>query len=115
MKEEKFKVIQFIREFILRIEKELDNFPRKDIEIKNRIRDNSYSLLELAYEANLTKNPEHKILLLEKSIAKIKLIDFLINLSYERKIISNGKYVKLGMKLDDIIKYTSGWLKGIST
>lgn len=35
MKEEKFKVIQFVKEFIIDIEKELENFPKKDIEIKS--------------------------------------------------------------------------------
>ena len=54
MKEEKFKVIQFIRELILRVDTELDNFPKKDIEIKNRIRTATYDLLELAYESNST-------------------------------------------------------------
>ena len=38
MKKEKFKVIDFIRELIVRVEKELENFPKKDIEIKNRIK-----------------------------------------------------------------------------
>ena len=36
MKEEKFKLIQFIREFLYKIESELDNFPKKDIEINYR-------------------------------------------------------------------------------
>ena len=31
MKEEKFKVIQFIRKFIIKTDKELDNFPKKKI------------------------------------------------------------------------------------
>ena len=44
MKEEKFKVIQFIRELILKVDSELDNFPKKDIEIKNRIRTSTYDL-----------------------------------------------------------------------
>lgn len=52
MKEEKFKVVQFIREMILVIEKELDNFPKKDIEVKHRIRTSTFDLLELSYEAN---------------------------------------------------------------
>ena len=34
MKEEKFKVINFIRELIIYIDKNLENFPRKEIEIK---------------------------------------------------------------------------------
>ena len=37
MKEEKFRIIQFIRELIINIDKNLDNFPKKDIELKNRI------------------------------------------------------------------------------
>ena len=32
---EKFKVIQFIRELLITIDKEMDNFPKKDIELKN--------------------------------------------------------------------------------
>ncbi len=110
MKNEKFKVIQFIRDFIIKVDKEMENFPRKDIEIKNRIRSNSYDLLEISYEANNTLNKEYKIELLGKMIAKIKVIDFLLNISYEKEIISNKKYIKLGEKMDDIIRYTSGWL-----
>ena len=47
MKEEKFKVIQFIRDIIIDIDKEMDNFPKKDIELKNRIRSNTYDILEI--------------------------------------------------------------------
>lgn len=50
MKDEKFKVINFIRKLIVNLDSLLDNFPKKDIELKNRIRTNSYDLLELAYE-----------------------------------------------------------------
>lgn len=111
MKEEKFKILQFIREFIIRVDKEMDNFPKKDIEIKNKIRNESYDLLEIAYEANNSSRKENRIALLEKGIAKIKVIDFLLNLSYDKQIISSKKYIKFGNKLEDIIKYMTGWLK----
>lgn len=111
MREEKFKIIEFIRNLILQIDKELDNFSKKDIEIKNRIRNNSYELLELCYEANANSSLENRVRLLEKSIAKIKIIDFLLDLSYDKQLISNKKYLKLGLRMDDIIKYISGWLK----
>ena len=110
MKEEKFKVINFIRELIVATEEQLENFPKKDIELKNRIRDNSYDLLELAYFANNISNTEFKLNALEKCVAKIKIIDFLINLSYDKKIINSKKYYKLGQKMDDIIKYLIGWI-----
>ena len=82
MKEEKFKIIQYIRELILNIDNNLDNFPKKDIELKNRIRNSSYDLLEIAYEANTIREKDEKLKLLYKLIAKLKVIDFLINICY---------------------------------
>lgn len=113
MREEKFKVIEFIRELLITIDNNLDNFPKKDIELKNRIRNSSYDLLEIAYEANSTTNIENKKNLLEKSIAKIKIIDFLLNLCYDKQIINQKRYFKFGEKMDNIIKYINGWYKTI--
>lgn len=78
MKEEKFQVINFIRKLILEIDKELSNFPKKDIELKNRIRNTSYNLLELSYEANTTSNEKNKEALLEKNNCKNKSLRFFI-------------------------------------
>ena len=60
MNKEKFKIIQFIRELLVHIDKNMDNFPKKDIELKNRIRNNSYDLLEIAYEANAVEDTKIK-------------------------------------------------------
>ena len=114
MKEEKFKVIQFIRELLVSIDKELNNFPKKDIEIKHKIRSETYDLLEIAYKANTTTKKKKKKDLLEDAIAKIKVIDFLLNLSYDKQLINNKKYLKFGLKMDDIIKYLTGWLKKLN-
>lgn len=114
MKEEKFQVINLIRKLILAIDKELNNFPKKDIELKNKIRNNSYDLLELSYEANTTSYIYNKKRLLEKIIAKIKVLDFLLNLCYDKIIINNKKYIKFGKIMDDITKYTIGWMKSIN-
>ena len=113
MKEEKFKVIQYIRELIINIDKNLDNFHKKDIELKNRIRTNSYDLLELVYEANSTREKERKIEILDKTIAKLKVIDFLINMCFDKQIINNKRYLKFGERIDDISKFTIGWIKSI--
>ena len=50
----------------------------------------------------------------EEAIAKIKVIDFLINLCYDKKIINAKKYYKLGEKSDDIVKYLIGWIKSLN-
>ena len=111
MNEEKFKVIQLMKEFISIVEKEVDNFPRKDIEIKSKLRNNCYEVLELLFEANIIDSNEIRKQLLSKAIAKIKIIDYLINLSYEKKLITEKKYIRLGVNLNELIKYISGWLK----
>ena len=115
MEKEKFKLINFIRELILYIDKNLDNFPKKDIELKNRIRNTSYDLLEIAYIANTSMNVEYKIELIEKIIAKVKIIDFLLNMCYDKQIINSKRYFKFGEKLDDIIKYANGWKKALES
>lgn len=111
MKEEKFKVINFIRELVIYIDKYLENFPRKDIELKNRIKNLSYDMLELAYQANISNENENKINYINGIIAKVKVIDFLFNLCYDKQIINMKRYTKFGEKLDDILKYSIGWLK----
>lgn len=112
MKEEKFKVINFIRELIVYLDKYLNNFPKKDIEIKTRIKNLSYDILEEAYKTN-TSTSEERTKNLENIIAKIKVIDFLLNLCYDKQIINLKRYTKFGIKLDDILKYTIGWKKSL--
>lgn len=52
MKEEKFKVIKFSKELIIILDKELENVPKKDLEIKNTIKQKSFEMLELICYAN---------------------------------------------------------------
>lgn len=113
MQEEKFKAINYIRKLLVNIDKNLDNFPKKDIEIKNRLRNAGFDLLEIAYEANTTESKKEKIELINKCISKIKVIDFLINLSYDKAIINNKRYIKFGEAIDEIVKYLIGWKKAI--
>ena len=74
---------------------------------------NSYDLLEIAYEANSTQDVEYKKKLLNRMIAKIKVLDFLVNMTYDKKVITEKKYYKFGNKLDDIIKYVTGWVNSL--
>lgn len=114
MRRENFKVIDFIRELILKLDKNLDNFPKKDIEIKNKIRLESYDLLELAYLANSKNSVDFRMLQIDKCVAKIKVIDFLVNLSYDKEIINKKRSYNFGETMDRIIKYLVGWRKSLA-
>ena len=92
MKADKFQVINLTKELIVSVENYLTNFPKSEIELKKNIRNSSYDMLLIAYEANVTNDSEIRKQLIDKMIAKIKYVDFLINLCYDKKIINGKKY-----------------------
>lgn len=110
IKEEKFKTIQFIRELIIYLDNMLENFPKKDLEISKLIKEESYQMLKYAYLANTTSDLKNRQRNLEEIIARVKLLDFFVNISFDKKIINQKKYLKVGQRLDDIIRYVTGWL-----
>lgn len=109
MDNEKFKIVNLVKDLIIQIDINLVNFPKKEIELKIEIRKTSYKLLLLAYKANNTENLERKKELQEEAIAYIKYLNFFFNMCYDKKIINNKKYLKFGEKLDIIIRYFVAW------
>lgn len=111
MKQEKFKIVNLTKELIVVIEKNLDNFPKKEIEIKRMIKETSYGLLLELYEANGTTRMEKRQEKQEEIIAKIKYLDFLINQCYDKQIINGKRYLRIGEKLDQMVRYVNAWIK----
>lgn len=109
MKYEKFKIANLIKEWIINVDKNLTNFPKREIELKRNITNTSYNLLLIIYEANVTTDISKRNELQEKAISNIKYLDFLINMCYDKQIINGKKYLKFGEKLDEIIRYVVAW------
>lgn len=109
MKYEKFKIANLVKELIINVDQNLTNFPKKEIELKHIIKQTSYELLPIIYEGNVTTNMNKRQNLQEKAIAKLKYMDFLINLCYDKKIINGKKYLKFGESIDNIIRYVIAW------
>ena len=109
MKNEKFVIVNLIKELIVNVDKNLVNFPKKEIEIKREIVISCYSLLRKAYEANTTTNTEKRVDLQENMIATIKYIDFFMNVCYDKQIINSKKYLRFGESLENIIRYVPAW------
>ena len=109
MKQEKFIVINLVKDLIIKIDTYFINFPKKEIELKRSIKETSTSMLLDVYIANTTTNLEKRKDIQETIIAKIKYLDFLVNLTYDKKIINSKRYVKFGEDLQYILKYVNGW------
>lgn len=109
MKVEKFKIANMVKELSVLIDQNLTNFPKKEIELKHKIKEANYNLLLIIYEGNTTTNNERRVELQEKAIAMVKYLDFLINLCYDKHIINGKKYIKFGERLDMIVRYIVAW------
>ena len=109
MKQEKFIVVNLAKELIVKVDKYLVNFPKKDLELLKAIRETANGILLDVYIANSSTNLEKRKDIQEGIVAKIKYLDFLINLIYDKKVINSKKYLKFGEELEYILKYVNGW------
>ena len=80
MKILQYTIINLIKELIVNVDQNLLNFPKKEIELKHKIKESGYNLLLLSYEANNTTDLERRVELQEKCIAVVKYLDFLFNM-----------------------------------
>jgi len=61
MKNDKFKIIEFMRKLIIYFDKILINFPKKDLELKTILINELYYTLKLLYITNDMKKIDNKI------------------------------------------------------
>ena len=57
--------------------------------------------------------PASKIVLLGKTISKLDVLKFFIQLAWESKLISTGKFADLSERLEEIGRMLGGWKKGL--
>ncbi len=89
------------------------NFPRVErFGIGQKIEHIFLDILEFSFACTYLP-PEQKILLLNKTIAKLDILKFFIQLAWESKLIPTQKQAELSEKLEEIGRMLGGWKKGI--
>ena len=69
-------------------------------------------VLELTfYSAYLPLEP--KILMLGKTISKLDVLKFFIQLAWENKLISTDQHIELSQNLEEIGRQLGSWKKGL--
>lgn len=103
---DKLLIITKLKRTIEYIEKSLDNYPHKYIELKNKINDSLYSMLEYCYLANIDyeryKNQSF-------CIVQLAMVDYYLKRSYKKDIISKKKYESISKHLLEINKMLFSW------
>lgn len=107
MNNDKFKVINETKKFIMYTNDILINYPRKYYVLKDKIERTSYEILELIYLANMTND---RLLLQQTILSKISMLDFYLEISYNDKIISLKKLNQGTRLLELIKKLMYGWV-----
>lgn len=113
MKDEKFKVILNTRKLLFLIDKSLNNVPNREKALIDRIKNVSYDLLECIYLANNLDAKYHKnnrLFYEHKSLAKLNILDFLVEELYAKKYISEKQNKNIVSYLVTINKLIKGWI-----
>lgn len=108
-----FKVLIKSKDFLIKLDKILENVPRKDMYYKDKLRNVCDNLLEnifeCSYELDNNFNNYYK-----KIKANIAQIDFMLDRLYTNKYINSTTLYRIGTDLVEINKLVTGWLKVLS-
>ena len=107
---DKLIIIKEYKLFINKYEKLVINLDNSYKDIKNRIINTMYEILEDIYYCNLLeinkrKNYQRKI------IVKIKMLDYYFNKLLKYKLILDKQYEDISKRLMILLKLTLGWMK----
>ena len=111
---EKFKIIISSKKLIFEIDSLLENFPKREKVLRDKLKEYSYSVLEYIYKANnlpIDKYSDKKLLLQRKIITKINMLDFFIEESYKKKYISEIICSRTVRTINNLSKMVIGWIK----
>lgn len=103
---DKLLIATKIKKTIIYIEKMLENYPHTENVLKNKIIDKSYDLLELTYRANIY----HETCYMKEVLINIRMLEFYIKKSLDKKIINLKKYEVLGNHLLEINRMVNAWI-----
>lgn len=103
---DKLLIITKIKKTMIYLDKIVINFPNKERVLKDKLIESLYDLLYLSYKANITGNKYYK----QELLIKIRLIDFYLSVSLDKKYISYKKYTQIVNHLIELIKMIHGWI-----
>jgi len=89
------------------------NFPKTErFGIGQKIEQAFLDVLEFSFTSAYLA-PEQKIVSLGKTISRLDVLKFFMQLAWESKLIPNEKYLELSQRLEEIGRMLGGWRKGL--
>ncbi len=107
---ERFILADKVKEFNKKIRIIIDNIPKKELVLKDRLTDDCFSLLESVYVANYNKDINNKF----KILTRISMIDYYLEVLFNNKYITEKQLRYYCNRLEEITKMVYGWLDNAS-
>lgn len=104
---DRFNVINEIKRFVEYTDEILVNYPKKSYVLKDQIEKTSYDILELVYYTNIIPD---RLDYQKKIIAKLSMLDYYLELSYNKRYISLKKMNQGSRMIETIRKLMYGWV-----
>lgn len=104
--QDRFLIASKFKKTIEYLEKMVSNYPHNEYILQNKIIDTSYTILELIYKANTYKDT----LYMKELLVKIRMLEYFIKKSLDKKIINFKKYEIIGNHLLELNKMINTWI-----
>ena len=106
-----FALLNNSKKTINYINKQLINYPKSEVVLKQNIEKTMYEIIELIFSYSINDIERIKIKYLKDLIIKLSMLDFYIATSFEKRIISKKKFESTSLFIIEIRKITYGLVK----
>ncbi len=106
-----FALLNNSKKTINYINKQLINYPKSEVVLKQNIEKTMYEIIELIFSYSINNIERIKIKYLKDLIIKLSMLDFYIATSFEKRIISKKKFESTSLFIIEIRKITYGLVK----
>ena len=111
MNNNNFRLVNNMKKFIMSLDSFLDNYPKKELIMKDNMYKCSYEILELIYYANQLDDINMKMDIQKKIDSKLSMLDFYLERSFKLHFISEKQCLNKSNDLLVITKMIYGWIK----
>ena len=105
-----FKVLIKCKEFLNKIDKILENVPRKDMYYKDKLRYVCDNLLKYIFECSYELKKDNIDYYFKKIKSSIAHIDFMLDRLHDKKYIGDTALYRISTDLVEVNKLVTGWL-----
>ncbi len=103
-----FSLLNNSKKTIAYINKQLINYPKSEMVLKQNMEKNMYEIIELIFSYSISDVERIKLKYLKDLIIKLSMLDFYVATSFEKRIISKKKFESTAMYIVEIRKIAYG-------